>query len=245
MLRVGLALTIVASGCSRHTEITADEDRHEWRAPKPPPDPARGLRFVTRAKVGKPAIVEGCEGPSPCAEWVRYPPSPPRTFVDVRASRTSKHFFVWTKPDGKKRTLEIFATPGTSSAATRVAHLEPGFGGDLTWLEGDLLLHVWGCGTNCASVRVYHTTGGKLFEEGGVELVEADDRRVVTANGAFVTLYDVVGRTRFVHEAKPAPPSMPNDVHFDAKDFAIRFDGATLRCTPGVAPTLGCTWAPP
>jgi len=209
----------------------------------------RAVRFVSHVTVGKPVRVEACDGTGACADWVRYPAAPPRVIVEVGPSRTGEWFFVWSKPDRKMRQLDLYRAPilgwprslPGEGLATRIAHLEPGFGGSLQWLESDVLFHVWGCGTGCSSARVYDLTGTTRFEETADFIdVSKDARRVVAVRtSGDVILFD--GRTlgRFEYHG-PSFSSPTDDARFrgDGVDLALGTD--TLHCDPVPKGGLSC-----
>jgi hypothetical protein len=98
-------------------------------------------------------VVEGCRG-ARCDPWVRFPARPYRDFIEARVSPSGRFFFVWTRPDGGPREVDVFAVPTREAQlANRRGHWSPGAGGELEWVAGDRLWHAWRCGADCVQQR--------------------------------------------------------------------------------------------
>ena len=136
-------------------------------------------RLVAHGGTHTPLVIQACRSKHACRQWVRYSGEPPRFVVETGFSLSGRYFYVWSKADGKPRDLDFFRVPRAGHRARRVAHLTPGFGGDLHWLAGDFMWHGWGCGAPCASGELYDRSGKVLFQEGGsADFVAPDARRV-------------------------------------------------------------------
>src|SRR5262245_58077449 len=149
------------------------------------------LRLVPQTRSGR-LGVEGCTASRDCAEWVRFPATPPRSLVETRFSRSGAHFYVWSKADGHPRDLDVFETPSAGQAPARRAwHRVPGAGGELHWLEGERLWHDWGCGTSCVIAQLTDLNGRVVTEQGSWAEVSHDARRALVADyGGSVVLFD-------------------------------------------------------
>lgn len=197
--------------------------------------------FRTRGGGLKALSVDRCDGAS-CTEWVGYPSRPPRAAVQTGMSRSSKHFFVWSRADGQARDLDIFESPTSVSRghAHQTAHVQPGFGGELTWLEQDRLWHVWGCGTECVGAQLYDESGVLQFSGAG-SLADAshDGKRVALVDAGHVWLVFAATLERF--EAS-APTGMPTGFAWRPNGFLVSFAGAKdrLECTPSSPGKLVC-----
>ncbi len=102
-------------------------------------------------------------------EIFRYPFDRPQHIHDVEVSPSGYYVYLWHSPKPPRR-LKIFRLTDKKL----VADFVPGYGGALLWTTGDKLMHTWGCGTACQSIRVYDIAGGILHEEvaSGSELTE-------------------------------------------------------------------------
>lgn len=122
-------------------------------------------------------VVEGCRGPR-CEPWVRFPPRPYRAFIDARLSPSGRFFYVWTRPDGRSREVDVFATPTREAQlANRRGHWSPGSGGELDWVAGDRLWHAWRCGSDCGVAQLYSVTGATLLSLTGEDVERSRDGR--------------------------------------------------------------------
>lgn len=168
--------------------------------------------------------VETCAPSGACSELVRYPTQPPRTIHAVALSPSGRYFFVWSSPDRHARELEVFEV--TSAGATRLAQWSPGFGGDLRWVEGDRLLHSWGCGTACVNGVVYDVRGRQVFSEPAAAWFSTSpDGRVAAFafhGGAVVLLRLATMQTRRI---APTPNALfPIDLSWGRSAARVVFD---------------------
>ena len=158
-------------------------------------------------------------------------------------SPTGRTFLVWSRVEGHSRELDFFRTPTVvGAAAVRTGHLVPGVGGELTWLPGERVLHVWGCGTSCQGVRVYGRNGKVLFDADGMLHEHAKDGSVATTiYGGIVRFFDATtGRTMvFAGDPRAGTPldlrvegSQHVSVRFtDARDEADDARRVDVKCT--------------
>jgi len=141
-------------------------------------------------------VVEGCRGPR-CDPWVRFPPRPYRAFIDARMSPSGRFFYVWTRPDGGSREVDVFATPTREAQlANRRGHWSPGAGGALDWVAGDRLWHAWRCGSDCGVAQLYSVTGATLLSLTGEDVERSrDGRYAVVATRSEGVLVDLARAT--------------------------------------------------
>ena len=104
----------------------------------------------------------------------------------------------------------------------------PGFGGELQWTLGDKIVHTWGCGTSCHTVRVYDITGATLRQEMVSGLLLTDRGYIafstVSADTHAVTKYDV----NMGHEAVlvPSRSEAPENVLIEGHEVVVKFSGS-------------------
>lgn len=217
---VGLALAL---GCAERRVIVADPVT-TTPSVSASPAPSVGppvVRLVVHARIGLPLRVEGCVGSAPCAEWVRFPTKPPRAMVQADVAPSGRHFFLWTRADGHARELDVYEVP-TSGKARRTAHMVPGAGGLLRWVDGDRLFHHWGCGTGCAEVRVRDTHGAILVATDGAWIEEdGTARAAVVGHGGDATWIEFVTGTGWTG------PKVPGLLF----PSAVRWEPGALRIT--------------
>ncbi len=145
-------------------------------------------------------VVEGCRG-ARCEPWVRFPPRPYRAFIDARVSPSGRFFYVWTRPDGGSREVDVFATPTREAQlANRRGHWSPGAGGALDWVAGDRLWHAWRCGSDCGVAQLYSVTGATLLSLTGEDVERSRDGRfAVVATRSEGVLVDLARATMRTH----------------------------------------------
>lgn len=231
----------VSAGCAERRVIVADPtpsvastDAKEAKAPPPLP------RLVVHQRLGRPLRIEGCLAAAACAEWVRYPVAPPRVMVQATASPSGRHFFAWTRADGHARELDVFEVP-TAGHAVRTAHLVPGVGGTLVWVDGDRLFHHWGCGTGCAEVQLRDTRGRPLLAASGAWIeLDRTSRAAVVEHGGRAVWIDFARGVGW--QSAPVPGLLfPSAVAWEKEQVRITFGTssgeAVLVCRPSPAPT--------
>lgn len=200
-------------------------------AASPPGNPKP--RLVSHGGIHTPLVIQACRSKHSCTEWVRYRGEPPRAVVEMRVSLSGRYFYVWSKADGKARNLDFFRVPRAGRRARRLAHLTPGFGGDLHWLVGDFLWQGWGCGAPCVNGLLYNRSGRILFQEvGSEEFVAPDARRVAVLDwsGKVVLIrIDHARAARFEFQSKPNL-GFPDDLVWKPHGLRARFDRSTLDC---------------
>ncbi len=137
--------------------------------------------------------VEACASPDRCETWVQFAPRPYRTFVEARMAPSGRFFYVWSRPDGRPREVDVFATPRREGQlAQRRGHWSPGAGGDLVWVTRDRLWHRWGCGAACNIAQLYDVYGTTLASFVGQDAeVSPDGRFAVIADAGEGTLLDL------------------------------------------------------
>ena len=79
----------------------------------------------------------------------------PTAIRRLRLSPSGKLALLWYRPDGQPFRVAIHRL----GSGARLADFSPGFGGSIDWTPGNALLHFWGCGTQCANLRVYTVLG--------------------------------------------------------------------------------------
>lgn len=129
---------------------------------------------------------------------------------------------MWSRVEGSARELAFFRVPTrTGASAERVGRLVPGMGGELTWLPGERVLHVWGCGSGCRGVRVYALDGKTLFDGTASMHQTSKDGSVVTADAeGVVRVFDGRSGHSFVSPGD-ARAIAPLDVHFRASRTVV------------------------
>ncbi len=149
--------------------------------------------FVARPSLREGLRVDACSTPERCTTWVQFAPRPYRTFVEARMAPSGRFFYVWSKPDGRPREVDVFATPRREAQlAQRRGHWSPGAGGELEWVTRDRLFHRWGCGTNCSVTQLYDVYGTTLASFVGEDVELSPDRRyAVIASEREGTLLDL------------------------------------------------------
>lgn len=137
-----------------------------------------------RASLRHGLSIEGCTTARDCRAWVRFPRRPYREFVAAAWSPAAEHFYVWSRPDGGAREVDVFEAPRDGALARRVGHWVPGAGGELRWVGADRLWHVWGCGAACLVAALYNAAGATLVLAHGAGVdVSADGHHAVVAGG--------------------------------------------------------------
>ena len=145
----------------------------------------------------------------------------PQEILKQDLSPSGHYLFVWHR-DRPPIRLTIFRVKDSAM----LGDFAPGFGGELQWTLGDKILHAWGCGTNCQTVRVYDITGATLREEMVSGLLLSDRGfyiafSSIAADTHAVTRYDVnTGRETTLVPARSEPPE---DVRIDGKELAVTF----------------------
>lgn len=149
--------------------------------------------FVARPSLREGLRVDACSAPDRCTTWVQFAPRPYRTFVEARMAPSGRFFYVWSKPDGRPREVDVFATPRREAQlAQRRGHWSPGAGGELEWVTRDRLFHRWGCGAACNVTQLYDVYGTTLASFVGQDVELSPDRRyAVIASEREGTLLDL------------------------------------------------------
>ncbi|MGC4086571.1 MAG: hypothetical protein QM756_01500 [Polyangiaceae bacterium] len=115
---------------------------------------------------------------------------------DVRAFEVSsdqKLAFVWHNAERPLLRLSIYDL----LRETRLVEFSPGFGGELHFTPHDNIVHTWGCGSNCASFRVYDLYGRQIVNGGTSGLEVSPDRASLLTFPSFMgageplVLYDL------------------------------------------------------
>lgn len=169
--------------------------------------------------------VEACATPERCETWVQFPARPYRTFIEARMAPSGRFFYVWSKPDGRPREVDVFATPRREAQlAQRRGHWSPGAGGDLVWVTRDRLWHRWGCGAACNIAQLYDVYGTTLASFVGQDAeLSPDGRFAVIAGAGEGTLLDLSqATTRSFHG--PDGLRYAWDVDWTERDVAVWFD---------------------
>ncbi|MCT4639472.1 MAG: hypothetical protein N4A72_17335 [Bacteroidales bacterium] len=78
---------------------------------------------------------------------------------DLIVSPDSTYFFYRYKREGKAYRLVTYKL----ESLKKVSEVIPGFGGHFEWNIRNQILHSWGCGTNCANLRVYNSALKEIF----------------------------------------------------------------------------------
>lgn len=178
------------------------------------------------------------EGENPSVEWVvdgetafAYTFDRPQHIYAAQPSLSGDFFMIWHM-DFSPRTLKIFRV----ADGEKIADLAPGFGGAMLWTKGDLLLHAWGCGTNCQSVQVIspqgvvlrsETVSGHALTPHGFYLVFPS--LAAATNQDLVRVDAVTGeRTTLI----PSIPHPPLDLRVENSILYVDFGGNDLRQIP-------------
>ncbi len=120
-------------------------------------------------------------------------------------SKTSNLLAVWHCQKPPRILSIINITTGES-----LADFSPGFGGSLMW-SGGLLLHAWGCGTNCQNIAVYGTDGKTRHSRNVTACIVTPDGFYIRFSSLpefvdpdrNVYLYDLnAGKETVIHDAK-------------------------------------------
>lgn len=169
--------------------------------------------------------VEACSAPGRCETWVQFAARPYRTFVGARMAPSGRFFYVWSKPDGRPREVDVFATPRREGQlAQRRGHWSPGAGGDLVWVARDRLWHRWGCGAACNIAQLYDVYGTTLASFVGQDAEASPDGRfAVIASEGEGTLLDLAQTTTRSFRA-PEGLSFAWDIDWTDRDVAVWFD---------------------
>ncbi len=248
-LVLGPVLVALGSACAEaKTRIAADN----VCAPVASASKPEGghAHLVVHEKLGKPVIVDGCTRDAGCREWARFSLEPPRAVIDVQLSPSGEHFFVWSRPDGHARELDLFETPSASHAtALPIGHVTPGFGGELRWVSGDRLWHWWGCGTSCIVAQLRDATGAIRVTQSGSLVETAPDatRAVVADYGGAVVWVDFVTGTSFT--VGPSGSLLfPTGVTFEKDAVRVAYETSsgtvTLDCSIVASSGFACRTAP-
>ncbi len=78
---------------------------------------------------------------------------------DLQISSNNNYVFFRYKPKGKAYKLVCYEL----NTLNKIAEITPGYGGTFKWNKQNQILHTWGCGTNCANLRVYNTQLEDVF----------------------------------------------------------------------------------
>ncbi len=116
-----------------------------------------------------------------------------------RLSHNKDKLFVWYLEDRPPRRVAVYTFPELK----RISDFVPGFGGTLSWTQGDCLFLHFGCGTGCQSVLVFSAEGQPLdFVDlhGGFYEQSPSGRYLATFTGwhggAPISIYDFVRREK-------------------------------------------------
>jgi hypothetical protein len=101
----------------------------------------------------------------------------PHHIYSAEVSPSGNYLLVWHM-DYTPRKVSVYELPSLE----RVAHFEPGAGGQLQWGDYDLLYHAFGAGTNAAPFYVYNVAGETLW--GG-----CPTGRRLDASGRYVIIF--------------------------------------------------------
>jgi hypothetical protein len=78
---------------------------------------------------------------------------------ECKISDNNNYIFVWHKPkEAKKLILSIYDVNNNKL----IKEIIPGYGGEIIWLPGDRLFHLWGCGSNCYVFNLYDCKLNKI-----------------------------------------------------------------------------------
>ncbi len=173
-------------------------------------------------------VVEGCRG-ARCEPWVRFPPRPYRAFIDARMSPSGRFFYVWTRPDGGSREVDVFATPTREAQlANRRGHWSPGAGGALDWVAGDRLWHAWRCGSDCGVAQLYSVTGATLLSLTGTDVARSEDGRfAVVATRSEGVLVDLARATLRTHRGPAGLSYVHGSLAWSADHAELAFEPAS------------------
>jgi len=89
--------------------------------------------------------------------------------TNLTLSPDSSLFFFRYKKLGKAYRLALY----DFQTFEKLDVIVPGFGGSFEWNSNNQIIHRWGCGTNCANLRVYNSALKEIFftlSSGGFEL---------------------------------------------------------------------------
>lgn len=173
-------------------------------------------------------VVEACRG-TRCEAWVRFPSRPYRTFVEARVSPSGRFFYVWSRPDRGAREIDVFAVPSREAQlANRHGHWSPGAGGELSWVAGDRLWHVWRCGAGCSVAQLYTTTGATLLSLTGTDIERSEDGRfAVVATRSEGVLVDLVRATLRPHRGPPGLSYVRGSLRWTDDHAELSFEPAS------------------
>ncbi len=181
--------------------------------------------FVAHPSLREGLRVDACPTPDRCETWVRFAARPYRTFVEAQMAPSGRFFYVWSKPDGRSREVDVFATPRRGAQlAQRRGHWSPGAGGELTWVTRDRLWHRWSCGSTCSIAQLYDVYGTTLASFVGQDAeVSPNGRFAIVADRGEGTLLDLEqATTRSFHG--PDHMSYAWDVDWTERDVSIWFE---------------------
>lgn len=86
---------------------------------------------------------------------------PWENIVDFEVSLDSSYCFVRHKPN--KPNTPYLLTLYNLKTFQKIKEIIPGYGGDFKWTNNSQIIHSWGCGTNCANVRLYDLQLKEIF----------------------------------------------------------------------------------
>jgi len=81
--------------------------------------------------------------------------------IDFAVSPDSNYCFVRHKPNKTKTAYRL--TLYDLRTFRKIKEIIPGYGGSFEWNNNLQILHSWGCGTNCANLRVYNLQLKEIF----------------------------------------------------------------------------------
>ncbi len=155
----------------------------------------------------------------------------PQHIHDMSVSISGYYAYVWHSSKPPRR-LKIFRL----SDSKIISDFVPGYGGAILWTKGDKLLHAWGCGSSCQSIRVYDVAGGILHQDvvSGHELTEYGYYLLYETSGdwkaAGLSIQDVVtGKRR--HLLKQLP-DLPTEIKCEPTQIVVIFDDLPSKTIP-------------
>ncbi len=163
--------------------------------------------------------------------------------VDFALSPDSVYCFIRHKPNVKNTSYRLALYHIKTKKL--VKEIVPGFGGDFVWNNHHQIIHSWGCGTNCANLRVYNLQLEVIFStlsEGGFKF-SPEKNFVVQLNmsGAKLWVFDLKSLKK---HSNPLTFIAEIDFEYDWEDlhFADEYTLAFENRRPKAIDLKGVDW---
>jgi len=141
--------------------------------------------------------------------------------VDFAISPDNKYCFVRHKPNTKNTSYRLALY--NIKTKKLVKEIVPGYGGIFEWNKHHQIIHSWGCGTNCANLRVYDLQLKEIFftlSSGGFKF--SPEKNFVVQFNMQGTKFWVFDLSSLKKSTKPLTFLSEIDFEYEWQDFQFK-----------------------